>query len=81
MTVHHVLSTKVVLPDGTVTVLGGRTKDKISLDLLGLMVGSEGTLGIATEATVRLLPRSRFVETMLAYFPQRRCRRAKLFPT
>lgn len=69
MTVHHVLSTKVVLPDGTVTVLGGRAKDKISLDLLGLMVGSEGTLGIATEATVRLLAKSRFVETMLAYFP------------
>ncbi len=69
MTIHHVLSTKVVLPDGSVTVFGGRAKDKISLDLLGLMVGSEGTLGIATEATVRLLPRSRFVETMLAYFP------------
>jgi glycolate oxidase len=69
MTVHHVLSTKVVLPDGSVTILGGRAKDKISLDLLGLMVGSEGTLGIATEAMVRLLPKSRFVETMLAYFP------------
>jgi len=69
MTVHHVLSTKVVLPDGSVTVFGGRTKDKISLDLLGLMVGSEGTLGIATEATVRLLPKAKFVETMLAYFP------------
>jgi glycolate oxidase len=69
MTVHHILSTKVVLPDGSLTVFGGRAKDKISLDLLGLMVGSEGTLGIATEATVRLLPKSRFVETMLAYFP------------
>lgn len=69
MTVHHVLSTKVVLPDGGVTIFGGRAKDKISLDLLGLLVGSEGTLGVATEATVRLLPRASFVETMLAYFP------------
>lgn len=69
MTIHHVLGAKVVLPDGSLTTFGGKSKDKISLDLLGLMVGSEGTLGIATEATVRLLPRSPFVETMLAYFP------------
>lgn len=69
MTIHHVLGAKVVLPDGNVTVFGGKAKDKLSLDLLGLIVGSEGTLGIATEATVRLLPRSRYVETMLAYFP------------
>jgi len=69
MTIHHILGAKVVLPDGSVTIFGGRAKDKLSLDLLGLVVGSEGTLGVATEATVRLLPRSKFVETMLAYFP------------
>ncbi|HNB23378.1 MAG TPA: FAD-linked oxidase C-terminal domain-containing protein [Candidatus Melainabacteria bacterium] len=69
MTIHHILSAKVVLPDGSLTTFGGKAKDKISLDLLGLMVGSEGTLGIATEATVRLLPKSRYVETMLVYFP------------
>lgn len=70
MTIHHVLSATVVLPNGEVTIFGGRAKDKLSLDLLGVFVGSEGTIGIATEATVRLLQRSRAVETMLAYFPE-----------
>lgn len=69
MTTAHVLGLKVVMPDGTITRLGGRTRDHIALDLLGVLVGSEGTLGIATEAVLRLIPRAQAVETMLAYFP------------
>ncbi|HEY9788039.1 MAG TPA: FAD-linked oxidase C-terminal domain-containing protein [Candidatus Obscuribacterales bacterium] len=69
MTINHVLGVKLVLPDGRVTVLGGRSRYAPGLDLLGVFVGSEGTLGIATEATLRLLPRPHAVETMLAYFP------------
>src|SRR5579885_1105616 len=50
MTTQHVLGAKVVLPDGQVVELGGKSRDLLSLDLLGLIVGSEGTLGVVTEA-------------------------------
>ncbi|MBX9668232.1 MAG: FAD-binding protein [Candidatus Obscuribacterales bacterium] len=69
MTTAHVLGLKTVLADGSLVFIGGRTRDNISLDLLGAMVGSEGTLGIVTEAVLRLIPRAQAVETMLAYFP------------
>ncbi len=69
MTTQHVLGAKVVLPDGQVVELGGKSRDLLSLDLLGLMVGSEGTLGVVTEAVLRLIPVAQSVETMLAYFP------------
>jgi glycolate oxidase subunit GlcD len=68
MTTAHVLGLKFVMPDGSIVQLGGKTKDFLSLDLLGVVVGSEGTLGIATEAVLRLIPRAQAVETMLAYF-------------
>jgi len=67
-TVHHVLGATVVLPDGEVVTLGGPTLDAPGLDLLGVIVGSEGTLGIVTEATVRILPRPETVLTLLAGF-------------
>ena len=67
-TVHHVLGARVVLPDGEVVTLGGPTLDPPELDLLGVIVGSEGTLGIVTEATVRILPRPEAVLTLLAGF-------------
>jgi len=69
ITTQHVLGIKLVLPDGTVTSFGGKCRDALGLDLLGIFVGSEGTLGVATEATVRLTVRPEAVETMLAYFP------------
>jgi len=69
MTTNHVLGLKVVLPDGTITTLGGRTRDHLSLDLLGVFVGSEGTLGIACEAIIRLIPLPQAIETLIAYFP------------
>ena len=57
VTRHYVLGLEVVLADGTVVRAGGRTlKNKTGFDLVGLFVGSEGVLGIVTEATLRLLP-------------------------
>src|SRR6202140_3449328 len=57
VTRHYVLGLEVVLADGTAVRVGGRThKNKTGFDLVGLFVGSEGMLGVVTEATLRLLP-------------------------
>lgn len=69
LTTNNVLGVKVVLPDGEVTTFGGTSRDSLGLDLLGFFVGSEGTIGIATEAYLKLIPRAQAVQTMLAYFP------------
>ncbi len=68
-TERHILSVKVVLPDGTLATLGCAAEGAHGLDLRGLFLGSEGTLGIATEITCRLLPIPAAVETLLAPFP------------
>ncbi|WP_349363512.1 MAG: FAD-linked oxidase C-terminal domain-containing protein [Roseitalea porphyridii] len=57
VTTNNLLGAKVVLLDGTIVDLGGKALDAPGLDLLGLLCGSEGQLGIITEATVRLLAR------------------------
>jgi glycolate oxidase len=64
-TTNHVLELEVVLADGEVV----RLDREGGLDLLGAFVGSEGTLGIATEVVVGVLPRPQRVETLLAAFP------------
>ncbi len=57
VTRHYVLGLEVVLADGRVLRTGSRThKNKTGFDLIGMFVGSEGLLGIVTEATLRLLP-------------------------
>jgi glycolate oxidase len=57
VTRHYVLGLEVVLASGNVVRVGGRThKNKTGFDLVGLFVGSEGMLGVVTEATMRLLP-------------------------
>ncbi len=57
VTRHYVLGLEVVLADGTVLRAGGRChKNKTGFDLVGLFVGSEGMLGVVTEATLRLIP-------------------------
>jgi glycolate oxidase len=66
----YVLGLEVVLADGEVIRTGGRVvKDVMGYDLTRLMVGSEGTLGIVTEATLRLRPLPPPKATLLAYFP------------
>ena len=67
-TVHHVLEVDVVLPDGTATTIGSAALDSPGLDLLGVFIGSEGTLGVVTRATLRLLRRPEAVLTLLAGF-------------
>jgi len=67
-TTNHVTGLEVVTPDGEVTRLGGRALDPPGYDLLGAFVGSEGTLGVATEVTVRLTSLPESVRTLLAAF-------------
>jgi glycolate oxidase len=55
VTTNNLLGVKMVLVDGTVIELGGKALDAAGYDLLGLVCGSEGQLGIVTEATVRLI--------------------------
>jgi len=64
-TTDHVLGARVVLSDGSIIELNRR---RPGYDLLGVFVGSEGTFGIATEATLRLLPIPPAVRTLLADF-------------
>ena len=67
-TVTHVTGLEVVLPDGDVVHLGGKGLDNDGLDLMGVLIGSEGTLGIATRITLRVLRRPESVRTLLAGF-------------
>lgn len=67
-TVNHVVGARVVLPDGEVVQLGGKAFDTPGYDLLGVFVGSEGTLGIATEITLRIVKKPEVVQTLLAAF-------------
>jgi glycolate oxidase len=64
----HVLAVEVVLPDGSLTVLGGPEPDPEGLDVRGAFIGSEGTMGIATKIAVRLVPNAPSVVTQLAAF-------------
>jgi glycolate oxidase len=67
-TVNHVLAVEVVLPDGSIEVIGSEAPDPIGLDLRGVMVGSEGTLGIVTRALVKLTPVAPDIRTLLCSF-------------
>ncbi|MBA2390450.1 MAG: FAD-binding protein [Geodermatophilaceae bacterium] len=68
-TANHVTGVEFVTPDGSVVELGGRAPDSPGYDLLGTVIGSEGTLGIATAVTVRLTRKPEDVVTVLAGFP------------
>ncbi|HEU4349103.1 MAG TPA: FAD-linked oxidase C-terminal domain-containing protein [Actinoplanes sp.] len=67
-TTNHVVGAQVVTPDGDLVRLGGPAPDAPGYDLLGAFVGSEGTLGIATEVTLRLTRLPQSVRTLLAAF-------------
>ena len=64
----HVVAVEVVLPDGSLTVLGGLDAEPEGYDLRGVFVGSEGTLGVATRVAVRLTTNPRALKTMLLDF-------------
>jgi len=66
VTTHHVTALEVVMPDGRMARMG---RDRAGLDLTGLFVGSEGTLGIVTKIQVRLLPMPAAIRTLLVPFP------------
>jgi glycolate oxidase len=68
-TTSHVRGLEVGLAGGEIVVLGGQAPDPPGLDLKGVIVGSEGTLGIVTRALVRLLPVEPDVRTLLMGFP------------
>jgi glycolate oxidase subunit GlcD len=68
VTTNHILGLTAVLADGEVLAIGGEALDPPGLDLRGLLVGSEGTLAVATEITVRILPQPEAVMTQLAVY-------------
>ncbi|MGH2750045.1 MAG: FAD-linked oxidase C-terminal domain-containing protein [Actinomycetota bacterium] len=67
-TTNYVTGLEIVLSDGTVVELGGKELDAPGYDLIGAFVGSEGTLGIATRITLRIMPVPETVRTLIAYF-------------
>lgn len=68
VTTNHVLGLKLVLPDGSIVDVGGSLPEMPGYDLTGLFVGSEGTLGIATEVTLRILKYPESICVLLADF-------------
>src|SRR6266403_1320976 len=68
VTTNHVLGLEVVMPDGEIVWLGGKTREAPGYDLAGVFVGSEGTFGIATKVVVRILKKPQAVKTVLAVF-------------
>lgn len=67
-TTTHVTGLEVVLADGSVATLGGKAPDVPGYDLCGVFVGSEGTLGVATQVTLRIVRRPEVVRTLVAAF-------------
>ncbi|EAW36887.1 glycolate oxidase subunit GlcD [Lyngbya sp. PCC 8106] len=69
VTTNHVLGLKIVTPEGNIVDIGGQVPEMPGYDLTGLFVGSEGTLGIATEITLRILKAPEHICVLLADFP------------
>jgi len=69
LTTNNLLGLEMVLVDGTVLRLGGKHLDAGGYDLMGVMTGSEGLLGIVTEVTVRLLKKPASARALLLGFP------------
>lgn len=68
-TTNHILGLEIVTADGEVVELGSYAREAPGYDLLGTFIGSEGTLGVVTKITVRLLRQPESVQTLLAGFP------------
>ena len=69
LTTNNVLGVELVLMDGEVVRIGGRHLDSAGYDLLGVIAGSEGLLGVITEVTVRILPKPPSARAVLIGFP------------
>jgi glycolate dehydrogenase FAD-linked subunit len=67
-TTNYVTGLEIVTPEGELLELGGKEVDTPSYDLIGAFVGSEGTLGVATKITLRVVPVPETVRTLVAYF-------------
>ena len=68
LTVHNILQLKVVTPEGELITIGSAALDSPGFDLLALMTGSEGMLGIVVEVLVKLLPKPERAQVLLAAF-------------
>ncbi|MBK9605325.1 MAG: FAD-binding protein [Betaproteobacteria bacterium] len=69
LTVHNVIGLRVVTSDGDVLELGGGSLDQPGYDVISILNGSEGLLGIVTEVRIRLLPTPPAIRVLLAFFP------------
>ena len=69
VTTNHVLALELVMPDGEVVELGGPAEERCGYDLVGAVVGAEGTTGIVTRATLKLMREPESHRTLLAAFP------------
>ena len=69
LTTHNLLAVRAIDADGDALVAGSRALDAPGYDLLAILTGSEGNLGVITQATVRLVPLPERTETLLACFP------------
>src|SRR5687768_5383850 len=67
-TTHHVLAVEAVLPDGELVQIGSPLADTPGPDLLGVLIGSEGTLAVVTKIVVRILRKPETVQTLLAAY-------------
>ena len=68
-TTNNILGVEIVLMDGTICKLGGKALDQEGYDMLGLICGSEGLLGVITEVTVKILKKPQTVRAALIGFP------------
>lgn len=68
VTTNHILGAEIVLSSGEILWLGGKASDPPGYDLLGVLTGSEGTLGIITKIVVRITKKPEIVQTFLAIF-------------
>lgn len=69
LTTNNLLGCELVLMNGEIVRLGGKAMDAAGYDLLGVVTGSEGLLGVVTEVTVRILPRPETAQALLLGFP------------